>query len=196
MSWPKHGLNYKLISSLCPYYIAGETLAIEIFQSQTELFPLGLHSSMVNVAPMESIANDPSLLQHLGGKTAIVTGGSNGIGAQTVKLFSFYGSNVVIADLESTAMEAEGLIASLPRPKNALFVPTNILNWEQMKLLFRRTIEHFGSVDVVVANAGIMESRSVFDLRAVDDEGELQESLEGFRVLDVNLKGTLNSKSF
>lgn len=141
------------------------------------------------------MVDDTSLLQHLEGKVAVVTGGANGIGAQTAKSLSLWGSKVVIADLESTAGEAERLIASLPHPTNALFVPTNVLNWEQMKRLFRRTIERFGRVDVVVANAGIMESRSVFDLRAVDDGGELEESLEGFRVLDVNLKGTLNSKS-
>lgn len=141
-----------------------------------------------------STTYDMTFLQQLSGKTAIVTGGSNGIGAQTVKSFSRYGSNVVIADLESTARDAEVLIASLSNPAKALYVPTNILIWDEMKILFRYTIEHFGRVDVVVANAGIMESRSVFDLGAVDDQGELQESLEGFRVLDVNLKGTLNSK--
>lgn len=144
---------------------------------------------------MESPVHDTAFLQHLAGKTTIVTGGSNGIGAHTVKLFSSQGSNVVIADLESTVVEAEALIDSLPHPSSALFVPTNILDWEQMKLLFRRTIEHFSRVDIVVANAGIMESKNIFDLVAVDNQGELQESVEGFRVLDVNLKGTLNSKS-
>ncbi|KIW28105.1 uncharacterized protein PV07_07789 [Cladophialophora immunda] len=142
---------------------------------------------------MESSAHVSPCVQHLVGAVAIVTGGSNGIGAQTVKLLSSHGSNVIIADLESTAGDAKVLIASLSHPQNAIFLPTNILNWQEMKLLFKRTIERFGRVDIVIANAGIMESKSVFDLAAVDDEGELQESVEGGRVLDVNLKGTLNT---
>ncbi|KIY03032.1 uncharacterized protein Z520_01498 [Fonsecaea multimorphosa CBS 102226] len=142
---------------------------------------------------MESSAGVSHSVQHLAGTVAIVTGGSNGIGAQTVKLLSSHGSNVVIADLESTAGDAEALIASLSHPQNAMFFPTNILIWEEMKLLFRHTIERLGRVDIVIANAGIMESKSVFDLAALDSQGELQESVEGFRVLDVNLKGTFNT---
>ncbi|KAH0845691.1 hypothetical protein AYO21_05902 [Fonsecaea monophora] len=142
---------------------------------------------------MDSLANGFLPVQHLVGAVAIVTGGSKGIGAQTVKLLSSLGSNVIIADLACTAGDAEELIASLSHPETAMFFPTNILRWGEMKLLFKRTIENFGRVDIVIANAGIMESESVFDLGAVDSEGELRESTEGFGVLDVNLKGTLNT---
>ncbi|KIW15625.1 hypothetical protein PV08_05673 [Exophiala spinifera] len=123
----------------------------------------------------------------------IVTGGSNGIGAETVRHFVSHGSKVMIADLESTAKDAEVLVASLSHPEKAIFHPTNVLCWEDMKTLFKKTIEYHGRIDIVIANAGIMETKSVFDLGSVDSEGELQESIEGFRVLDVNLKGTLNT---
>lgn len=147
------------------------------------------------ISPMETVSIDDFAFNHLEGKTAIITGGSNGIGAQTVRIFSSHGANVVVADLESTIAEADALIASLKYPEKALFIPTNTLSWEDMKLLFRQTIERFLRIDVVVANAGIMESSSLFDLEAVNDMGELQESTDGFRVLDVNLKGTINSTS-
>lgn len=142
---------------------------------------------------MESIASD-CILQQIAGKTIIITGGSNGIGAETARLFSLHGANVVIADLKSTATEAEKLITQLRLSRQACFIPTDILRWDQMKDLFRQTVERFGNIHLVVANAGIMESRSVFDMNAIG-QGELEESLEGFRVLDVNIKGTLNSKS-
>ena len=62
-----------------------------------------------------------------------------------------------------------------------------------MQSLFQRTIEHFVSVDIVIANAGIMESKSVFDFGAADGDKEPAEPQEGYKVLDVNLKGSLNS---
>lgn len=135
-------------------------------------------------------------LRSLSGKTAIVTGGANGIGAETVRLLNSQGVNTVIADLERTRPHAETLIQSLQHPNSAFFVGVDILVWKEMKLLFAQCIHQFGKIDVVVANAGIMESQKLFDIDDVDELGELRESTEGFRVIDVNLKGTINSTYF
>lgn len=144
---------------------------------------------------MKTITFDPNLLKNLASKTAIVTGAANGIGAETSRLLNSHGANVVIADLESTRSIAEALIASLPYPSNAMFIPASIIDWSQMKALFKKTIERFGRVELVVANAGVMESSPVLDLDRVDEKGELVEAVEGFRVIDINMKGTLNSQS-
>ena len=61
-----------------------------------------------------------------------------------------------------------------------------------MKTLYKKTIEKYGKVDIVVANAGIMESKDFFDLE-MDESGDLKEPVESYRVVDVNLKGTINS---
>lgn len=135
-------------------------------------------------------------LKNLAGKTVIITGGANGIGAETVRFFDSHGANTVIADLERTRDEAESVIRSLQYPISALFISVNMLLWDEMKALFSQSIRHFGKIDIVVANAGIMESQSLFDVENVDEQGELHESTEGFRVIDVNLKGTINSKYF
>ncbi|CAI7630491.1 unnamed protein product [Penicillium glandicola] len=132
-------------------------------------------------------------LRSLSGKTAIVTGGANGIGAETVRLLNSRGANTMVADLERTRPDAETLIQSLQHPECAFFVSVNILVWKEMKLLFAQCIQQFGKVDIVVANAGIMESQKLFDIGNVDEHGELRESTEGFRVIDVNLKGTINT---
>ncbi|KAF7544841.1 hypothetical protein G7046_g9701 [Stylonectria norvegica] len=60
-----------------------------------------------------------------------------------------------------------------------------------MQALFAAAVERFGRVDIVVANAGIMESRRFFDFE-VDEGGKLREDGAG-RVIDVNLKGTMNT---
>ena len=144
---------------------------------------------------MQPITIDPSLLSQLAGKTAIITGAANGIGAQTAALFNSHGANVVVADLEFTRAAAEHLITGFLYPSKARFIPANIINWVEMKDLFKKTVAAFGSVEIVVANAGIMEARPVLDLDNVDEHGELVESKEAFKVIDINLKGTLNSPS-
>ncbi|KAG7433355.1 3-oxoacyl-[acyl-carrier-protein] reductase FabG [Fusarium oxysporum f. sp. raphani] len=141
---------------------------------------------------MADNTRDLHTLTTLAGKTVIVTGGANGIGAETVRLFNSHGANTVIADLERTRAEGEAAIRSLQHPTSALFITVNILIWDQIKALFSQCIQHFGKIDIVVANAGIMESQSLFDIENVDEQGELRESTEGFRVIDVNLKGTIN----
>jgi len=126
-------------------------------------------------------------------KTVIVTGGAGGIGAQTIRTYHNSGYNVVIADLPSSSSAANDLISSLSDSSRAMFHPTNIVNWDDMKALFRETKKRFGQVDVVVANAGLMESRGFFDFEE-NDEGELEEDRVSERVIDVNLKGTMNSE--
>jgi NAD(P)-dependent dehydrogenase (short-subunit alcohol dehydrogenase family) len=126
-------------------------------------------------------------------KTVIVTGGAGGIGAQTIRAFHEKGCNVVIADLPFSKDAANQLVNSLSDPSRALFCPANIANWEDMRSLFREARNRFGQVDIVIANAGLMESTNFFDFEE-DEKGELIESKDSQRVLDVNLKGTLNSE--
>ncbi|EPE09365.1 short chain dehydrogenase [Ophiostoma piceae UAMH 11346] len=136
---------------------------------------------------------DPDVLAQAAGKTAVITGAAGGIGAATAALFSENGANVVIADLEFSRKAAEALITSLAYPDRAIFVPVDILNWADMQNLFKTARSKFGRVDIVVANAGIMETSQVLDMDAVDKNGDLLESHEAFKVIDVNIKGTLNT---
>ncbi|KAL1595354.1 hypothetical protein SLS59_008285 [Nothophoma quercina] len=61
-----------------------------------------------------------------------------------------------------------------------------------MRSLFRATKEKFGQVDIVIANAGLMESKGFFDFEE-DEKGELKESKEADKVIGVNLKGSMNT---
>jgi hypothetical protein len=126
-------------------------------------------------------------------KTVIVTGGANGIGAKTARTYYGYGCNIVVADLPSSSEAAIALITSLPEPSRALYCPTNIVGWGDMQDLFRTTKKKFGQIDIVVANAGLMESKGFFDFEE-DEHGELKEATEAGRIIDVNLKGTMNSE--
>ena len=128
-------------------------------------------------------------------KTVIITGGAGGIGAATAKVFNDREANVVIADIPKAKENAEILISDFSHPHKAIYVPVDITDWAQMTNLFRITLDTFGGLDTVVANAGIMESTDALDIETTDSDGDLLPSTNAFDVIDVNLKGTLNSKS-
>ncbi|RAH39967.1 dehydrogenase with different specificitie [Aspergillus brunneoviolaceus CBS 621.78] len=142
---------------------------------------------------MQEFKIEPALLSQADGQTVIVTGAANGIGAATATLFNHHGANVILSDLASLEGTAAALIQTFSWPEKAAFVAADVLDWEQMKTLFHETVRIFGEVNIVIANAGVMESHPVLDLDNVDENGDLRESTEGFRVIDINLKGTLNT---
>jgi len=61
-----------------------------------------------------------------------------------------------------------------------------------MLSLFAQTKAKFVSIEVVVANAGLMETKLFFGFD-LDENGDLKELAESHAVIDVNLKGTMNS---
>ena len=130
-------------------------------------------------------------LPDLKDKTVIVTGGANGIGLAVVQKYHACGANVVIADLPTTLHAANTAIKSLDDESRALFIPANVTSWSEMRAVFHEILRKFERVDIVVANAGIMESNRFFDFE-VDEHGQLRENGAG-RVIDVNLKGAMNS---
>lgn len=125
-------------------------------------------------------------------KTVIVTGGAGDIGAQTIRTYYRIGYNVVMADLPTAADAASKLMASLPDHNRVFHSAVDIVEWESIKNLFKTTQEKFGRIDIVVANAGMMESQEFFNFEK-DEDGELKEPVEAHKVIDVNVKGTINT---
>ena len=107
------------------------------------------------------------------GTVCIVTGASSGIGAATARLLSQMGARVVLAARRTERLEA--LSSELP---GSLAVTTDVTVTEDLDRLVARTIETYGTVDVLVNNAGQglhvpleeldpVDFRAVFDLNVV-----------------------------
>ncbi|KAI8719987.1 hypothetical protein NCS52_00442700 [Fusarium sp. LHS14.1] len=141
---------------------------------------------------MRQLDFSSSALTNLAGQTVIITGAGRGIGASTAALFNSHGANVVLVDLAPAGDVATSLIKTFQYPEKNIFVPANILVWKDLVSVFKTAIERFDKVDAVVANAAIMESTPVLEVK-IDEAGDPTESLEANRVIDVNLKGTLNT---
>jgi NAD(P)-dependent dehydrogenase (short-subunit alcohol dehydrogenase family) len=104
---------------------------------------------------------DPAKLFDLTGKVALVTGGSRGLGRAMVLAFAHAGADVVIASrkLESCEKLAEQVRGETGR--HALPVSCHVGDWGQVEQLAERAYAHFGRVDVLVNNAGILRDKTL-----------------------------------
>ena len=90
-------------------------------------------------------------------QTVIVTGASSGIGKEVARYFLEKGDNVVINS--STAEKLEQVYNELGASDNLAMVAGNVSDKSTGEQLVAKAIEKFGSVDVLVNNAGIFETR-------------------------------------
>ncbi|MEO1442343.1 MAG: SDR family NAD(P)-dependent oxidoreductase, partial [Chloroflexota bacterium] len=88
----------------------------------------------------------------LEGKTAVITGGANGIGAGCVRRLAFEGANVMIADIDDD--RANALVAELAElPGTVTYHKTDVTKRDAVEALFDATVAAFGAVDILVNNA-------------------------------------------
>jgi len=114
-------------------------------------------------------------------QVAVVTGGSRGIGAATVKLFAQAGCNVVFSYLRArkAAQELEKLCSKTPG--SATPVRADVSKPADAKKLVDSAIRRFGRLDILVANAGIWNAEP----QRIDAITER----DWDQMVDVNLKG-------
>lgn len=115
----------------------------------------------------------------LEGKTALITGGSRGLGREMALAFADHGANIIVASrkLENCESVAEEIRA---RGRRALAVSYHAASWDDATRLAEVSINEFGAIDILVNNAGMSPLyRSLTDVTE-----ELYD-----KVLGVNLKG-------
>ncbi|MBE5932674.1 MAG: 3-oxoacyl-[acyl-carrier-protein] reductase [Lachnospiraceae bacterium] len=115
----------------------------------------------------------------LDGKTAIVTGGSRGIGRSICLALAKAGANVVTcyANGADGANETVRLCEELG--VKAMAMKADVANYEDVSSMVAKTKEEFGSIDILVNNAGITKDNLMLKMTEADFE----------QVIDTNLKG-------
>jgi NAD(P)-dependent dehydrogenase (short-subunit alcohol dehydrogenase family) len=112
----------------------------------------------------------------LAGRTAVVTGASSGIGEACALTFAQKGANVVLA-----ARRVERLIALVERLEGmgaqALAVATDVTDEAAVQKLFDAATQRFGTIDVLINNAGIADSTPVHEMPLEVWEQVLQTNL-------------------
>ena len=119
----------------------------------------------------------------LKGKTALVTGGARGIGAAICKKLASMGADIAIVDLTVTE-QAQALEAELAAQYGvkAKAYACNVSDAEQCKAAVKQVLADFGSLTVLVNNAGITRDALILGMKETDFDA----------VISTNLKGTFN----
>lgn len=112
----------------------------------------------------------------LTGQTALITGASRGIGAETARAFAAAGANVVLAARSADALQA--LAAEIGTQARA--VSCDVSDYTQVAAAVQMAVETFGGLDILIGNAGVIEP--IARLEDSDPEG-------WGTVIDINLKG-------
>lgn len=120
-------------------------------------------------------------MNYLQNKTAIITGASSGLGAASARALSEKGVRIVAAALDQQGLDA--IVSELKgKGGEAVGRVSDVTNPEDMKALAQFAQDSFGSVDILINNAGLMLFSNWVDLATDDWE----------KMINVNIKGYLH----
>lgn len=121
-------------------------------------------------------------MPRLSNKIAIVTGAASGIGLGIANLFVKEGSKVVFSDInKSSGKDAVDAItdSNSDYKNNVLFVECDVSNKDSVKNLVAKTVKTFGSIDILINNAGMVYQKPIS--QTSDEEWD--------KTINVNLMG-------
>ncbi|MCK9235095.1 MAG: sorbitol-6-phosphate dehydrogenase [Acholeplasmataceae bacterium] len=111
-------------------------------------------------------------------KVAIITGAAQGLGEALAKRLDEEGCKVAVCDLNY-----EGAKKVASQLKNAIAIQLNVTDYEDCEKMAQQVIDQWGTIDLLVSNAGILKSGDIYSLSASD-----------FKLVnDVNLNGYFNT---
>jgi sorbitol-6-phosphate 2-dehydrogenase len=139
-------------------------------------------------------------------KTAVVTGGARGLGQAICQRLAAEGCNVVVADIDEEGAADTAREIAETTDRKAIGVQTDVTDETQVKAMVQRAVEEFGSLDILVSNAGILIAEAIDEFPADRWQAVINVNLVGYmlcakhaaRVMKEQRSGTIiqiNSKS-
>lgn len=119
-------------------------------------------------------------LSNTADKVIVITGASSGIGESTARFLAQHGAKVVLGARRKERIDAIAKEISAAGGQ-AIAIAVDVTKRDEVNLLIKGAVDHFGRVDVIVNNAGTMPIAPIPALKV--DEWDRQ--------IDVNLKGVL-----
>ncbi len=118
-------------------------------------------------------------MTRLKGKVAIITGAASGQGAEEAKLFAKEGAKVVATDIQEDRLEK--VVSEIKADGGeAIAIKHDVTSEDQWKAVVKKAVDSFGSVNILVNNAGIADDKTAEDT-----------TLERWnQVMDINSTGT------
>lgn len=129
----------------------------------------------------------------LSGKVALISGGSRGIGAATVRMFAAAGAKVVFS-YQKARSQAEALARECGGA-NCFPVASNLDNPEAARALVAEAVRYFGRLDILVANHGVWPPEDVAIERMSDEQWRSTMSINLDAVFGLVKHGVAQMKS-
>jgi meso-butanediol dehydrogenase/(S,S)-butanediol dehydrogenase/diacetyl reductase len=118
----------------------------------------------------------------LEGKVAVVTGAGRGIGAGIAAVLAKHGADLVLTDRDTAGAE-EAATSIRAAGRKVLVIQHDVTSWESTQGVAQKALAEFGTVDILVTNAGVSKSVPFTELTAEEWD----------RVNGVNAKGVFLS---
>jgi NADP-dependent 3-hydroxy acid dehydrogenase YdfG len=135
---------------------------------------------------VEQTQESASRPNYVAGKVIVITGAGSGFGRALAEMTASMGGRVVATDVDASGVRA---IADAIEAVGgtALAVPADVTDRDQLDGVVRLAVERYGSVDVMVNNAGVMPLAFFSDHRVAGEAWD--------RAIDINIKGVVNGIS-